>query len=79
MPKVAPVVSCSYPPPPSSILCLQVPLFKVMNQDERSTLATVMEPRQFLEGDHIITQGAQGDCLYIMAMGQAYVTLTFQP
>jgi CRP-like cAMP-binding protein len=50
-----------------------------MNPDERSTLATVMEPRQFLEGDKIITQGAQGDCLYIMAMGKAYVTLTFQP
>ena len=51
----------------------------VMDPEERSGLSNVMEPVQFLQGDEIIKQGDVGDCLYILAMGKAYVTITFQP
>ena len=65
----------------SSIVSLvsQVPLFKVMDADDRSMLAGCMEPTQFLAEEDIITQGEKGDCMFVMAMGSAHVIKTFVP
>jgi hypothetical protein len=65
----------------SSIVSLvsQVPLFKVMDADDRSMLAGCMDPTQFLAEEDIITQGEKGDCMFVMAMGAAHVIKTFAP
>eukprot|EP00916_Digyalum_oweni_P011971 GHVL01019841.1.p1 GENE.GHVL01019841.1~~GHVL01019841.1.p1 ORF type:complete len:369 (+),score=66.39 GHVL01019841.1:54-1160(+) len=53
-----------------------VPLFKTMDNYERSKLADCLKSHSFNSGDHIVTQGDMGDCFFILEEGNAEATKT---
>jgi CRP-like cAMP-binding protein len=63
--------------PVTSILALveNVPLFRVLSDEQHQTLADAMTRETFGPGDDIITEGDEGDAFYIVQTGEAQVTV----
>src|SRR5438045_2269039 len=53
----------------------EVPLFELLDDDERGTLAEILDTRHFDRGDTIFAYGDTGDSLYVVRSGvvQVYV------
>jgi len=45
-------------------------LFSNLDENEESTVVNAMQEVTFEEGDHVITEGDKGDCLYIVSEGE---------
>jgi uncharacterized membrane protein len=48
----------------------EVPLFSLLGEQERHTLAGILETKRFDKGDTIFSVGDAGDCLYVVASGR---------
>jgi uncharacterized membrane protein len=51
----------------------EIPMFSLLDHDERSTLAELMKEESFAAGKTIYTVGDQGDSLYIVRRGRVQV------
>ena len=52
-----------------------VPIFESLSDDELSRIADALEVEEFMENQHIITQGEIGDKFFIVVNGEAAVTI----
>jgi CRP/FNR family cyclic AMP-dependent transcriptional regulator len=52
------------------IMLAEVPIFSLLDQDERETLVEFLERRQFKAGDLIFRTGDHADALYVVAEGK---------
>ena len=53
-------------------------LFNFLEEKELKTVINAFEEKRFNEGDTIITQGEQGDCLYLVEEGNLDCYKTFK-
>jgi CRP/FNR family transcriptional regulator, cyclic AMP receptor protein len=53
----------------------EVPLFTLLDAEERATLAKLLEPRRAGKGETLFRYGDAGDCLYIVRAGRVRVFL----
>ena len=44
-------------------------MFKALDKDEKQIVIDAMEERKFKKGDQVITQGEEGDVIYIIESG----------
>ena len=51
----------------------EVPMFSLLDPQERSTLGELLDERRFDKGDTIFTFGDPGDCLYLLRSGRVEV------
>ena len=51
----------------------EVPLFSLLDELERETLAEILESKRFDKGDTIFAFGDAGDCLYLLRSGRVEV------
>ena len=51
----------------------EVPLFSLLDERERQTLAEILESKRFDKGDTIFAFGDAGDCLYLLCAGRVEV------
>ncbi len=51
----------------------EVPLFSLLDEQERVSLAEVLEKKHFEKGDTIFHYGDPGDCLYLVRQGRVQV------
>ena len=51
-------------------LLAEVPLFKLLDADERAALAQMMEQSGFAAGDRIFQEGEPGDRMYVVCSGE---------
>ncbi len=51
----------------------EVPLFALLDEDERGTLAAILESKHYDKGDTIFSYGDAGDALYIVSNGAIQV------
>ncbi len=51
-------------------LLAEVPLFKLLDNDERATLAQMMEQSSFTAGARIFQEGEPGDRMYVVCSGE---------
>jgi len=54
-------------------LLAEVPLFQLLDETERTTLAEILDVQRFDKGDTIFTYGDAGDSLYIVTSGSVEV------
>jgi len=54
-------------------LLAEVPLFQLLDDDERATLATLLDVRTFSKGETIFNYGDSGDALFIVRRGSVQV------
>jgi uncharacterized membrane protein len=54
-------------------LLAEVPLFQLLDDDERATLAGLLDVRSFSKGETIFTYGDAGDALFIVRRGSVQV------
>ena len=52
----------------------KVELFKEMDAYEKQKVCDAIKARYYNEGDYIIRQGEQGDCLYFIVEGDVVAT-----
>lgn len=45
-------------------------LFSNIDETEESTVIDAMEEKDYQKGDHVITEGEKGDCLFIVSEGE---------
>ena len=64
--------------PADAALLSQVQLFSLLDDQERQTLAGILETKHFDKGDTLFSFGDAGDCLYVVHSGrvEAYVENT---
>jgi len=53
----------------------EIPVFEGLSLAEREDLARVLTKMHFKDGEEIITQGDEGDCMYIVDDGRAYAEI----
>ncbi len=51
----------------------EVPVFSLLDQDERATLAALLESEKYTKGQTIFREGDAGDSLYVVLTGQVQV------
>src|SRR6516164_9267378 len=54
-------------------LLAEVPLFQLLDNEERATLAGLLDVRNFSKGETIFTYGDAGDALFIVRRGSVQV------
>ena len=59
----------------TSALLKSIALFSDLTQEELARIASIARPIRFAPGQLICKQGAQGDRMYVIAAGQAQVTI----
>jgi small-conductance mechanosensitive channel/CRP-like cAMP-binding protein len=57
-------------------LVARIPLFSTLDESEREQVSAAMRPLDFANGETIITQGEEGDSLYVVERGQVGVYLS---
>ena len=57
-------------------LLAEVPLFQLLDNDERAALAQMMEQVRFPTGDRIFQEGDPGDRMYVVCSGQVELATT---
>jgi len=57
-------------------LLAEVPLFQLLDADERAALAQMMEQASFAAGDIIFREGEPGDRMYVVCSGAVELTTT---
>jgi len=57
-------------------LLAEVPLFQLLDADERAALAQMMEQADFAAGDIIFREGEPGDRMYVVCSGAVELTTT---
>lgn len=55
-----------------------IPMLQYLNASERSGLADALQEKTYSDGQYIITQGAPGDCFFILVEGEARVTRKYK-
>ena len=49
---------------------MQSILFNSLDEKELNTVIDAFEEKRFSKGENVITQGEQGDCLYVIEKGE---------
>ena len=57
-------------------LLAEVPLFQLLDADERAALAQMMEQANFPAGHRIFQEGEPGDCMYVVGSGAVELSAT---
>lgn len=57
------------------LVLVQVPLLSKLDQGKLSRLAQATTTRKYAAGDHIITEGDPGECMYIVEQGECSVNV----
>ncbi len=48
----------------------KVPLLRSLTEEEQLKIAALLKPKEFEDGENIITQGEEGDCMYFIQSGE---------
>ena len=51
-------------------LMKKVPLLRSLTEEEQLKIAALLKPKEFEDGENIITQGEEGDCMYFIQSGE---------
>src|SRR5512140_1761945 len=57
----------------SLAMLADVPVFSLLDRDERATLAALLESEHYSKGQTIFREGDAGDSLYVVLSGQVQV------
>src|SRR5436190_5407567 len=57
----------------TTAILAEIPIFSLLDDQERSTLADLVDSRHFDEGETIFQQGQNGDALYLVRTGRIQV------
>jgi hypothetical protein len=47
-----------------------VPLLRSLTEEEQLKIAALLKPKEFEDGENIISQGEEGDCMYFIQSGE---------
>ena len=51
-------------------LVKKVPLLRSLTEEEQLKIAALLKPKEFEDGENIINQGEEGDCMYFIQSGE---------
>lgn len=51
-------------------LMKKVPLLRSLTEEEQLKIAALLKPKEFEDGENIIKQGEEGDCMYFIQSGE---------
>ena len=63
----------------SGVAAAQVPLLRSLSEEEQLKIAALLKPKEFEDGENIITQGEEGDCMYFIQSGEVSPAPTVTP
>src|SRR3989338_11413202 len=61
--------------PADDALLAEVPLFQLLDHEERGALARMIEHTAVKEGEIIFRHGDPGDCLYVISKGEIEISV----
>ena len=55
-------------------LMKKVPLLRSLTEEEQLKIAALLKPREFEDGENVINQGEEGECMYFIQSGCVQIT-----